>query len=115
MSNTVLAWLDERDIAPGMPWDELIEQQIQAVPTALICVGGHGISKAFQNKEILTILREEQKRGCKVIPVLLPGTPEDYQPPMNLINLHYVDLRKSYPDPLELLLAAIKGDVDPNK
>jgi hypothetical protein len=104
----LLPWLDEWELRPGLPWQRLLEQQITQIKSAAVFVGRGGIGP-WQQQEAEAFLREFVNRGCPVIPVLLPGTPEEPQLPIFLKGYTWVDLRKLEPDPLELLIWGITG------
>jgi hypothetical protein len=63
----------------------------------------------WQDLEVEALLNQFVKRGCPVIPVILPsakGTPEL---PWTLMEFHRVDFRVTNPDPLRQLIWGIAG------
>ncbi len=108
----ILPWLEEWDVRPGDPWQRVLEEQIRKAPTAVVFVGAHGIGP-WQDSEIYAIHRQMKKRGCRVIPVLLPGTPEH----IKLSDIFDgfldeplpIDFRVQDPDPIQWLLWGITG------
>lgn len=109
MQHGILPWLDEWELQPGLPWIPELERRIGQVRAAAICVGASGIGP-WQEEEISALLVEYNKRGCPVIPVILPDctTPPDF--PAFLGARHWVDFRRSDPDPLRQLIWGITGE-----
>ena len=104
----IAPWLDMWDIPPGRPWQREVEKQIMTIPSAAVFVGQIGIGP-WQQMEIEAFLREFVKRGCPVIPVMLPDAPDKPELPPFLSGMHWVDFRRSDPHPLEHLLLGITG------
>ena len=105
----IIAWVDEWDISPGQSWQKLIQEQMAQVKSAAVFVGQNGIGP-WQNEEIEALLQQFRERGCMVIPVLLPSAPSNPEIPLFLGNRRYVDFRQTDPNPLDLLIAGIKGE-----
>ena len=61
----------------------------------------------------MAYLREFVRRGCPVVPVLLPHAGDEVKLPSFLQGMTSVDYRKSEPDPLELLVWGITGKKPP--
>jgi len=104
----ILPWLEEWDLRPGEPWQRALEEQIRKAPTAIVFVGSHGMGP-WQDSEMYTILRQMKKRGCRVIPVLLPGTPENIELSVFLEEMYPIDFRVQDPDPMQQLVWGITG------
>lgn len=108
----ILPWLEEWDLRPGDPWQRALEEQIRKAPTAIVFIGSHGMGP-WQDSEMYAILRQMKKRCCRVIPVLLPGIPENSKLPSNfdgfLDEMHPIDFRVQNPDPMQWLLWGITG------
>jgi WD40 repeat protein len=104
-------WLDEEQLQPGKPWQELIGEEIKKSKAAAVFVGKNGIGP-WQKQEIFSFLKELVERGCAVIPVILsdaPSNTESLELPPFLLNVTWVDFRKKIPDPLEALCYGITG------
>ena len=99
-------WLDERELRPGLPWQRVLEEQIQNIPAAAVIVGSH--VGPWQDQELAAFLRQFVRRRCPVIPVLLPGA-ERPDLPAFLDGMTWVDLAASDPDPLDQLEWGITG------
>ncbi|NJL27112.1 MAG: TIR domain-containing protein [Thermoanaerobaculia bacterium] len=99
-------WLDVEQLRPGFPWQRQLELQIRSIRAAAVFVGPSGIGP-WQEEELDGFLREFQKRGCPVIPVLLPGCPSPPELPVFLGARTWVDFRVNSPDPLEQLIWGI--------
>ncbi len=102
-------WLDIWEIQPGLPWRRELEKQIARVKAAIVCVGKSGIGP-WQDLEVTAFLNELMRRGCPVIPVILPGVGTDPQLPLLLESVGWVDLRSKHPDPFPQLLFGITGN-----
>lgn len=104
----VRTWLDEEQLRPGLPWQDELEAQIQSINTIIVAVGESGTGP-WQDAEIRVFLGEFVRRGCPVIPVLLPDCKAIPKLPLFLKQFTWVDLRKSKPNPFKLLLWGITG------
>jgi TIR domain-containing protein len=113
LSRGVLPWLDQWELRPGTPWQRVLEEQIANIRSAAVFVGHDGIGP-WQRQELDGFLREFNKRGCPVIPVMLPGAGGEPQLPLFLRGMTWVDFRVSDPDPLDQLLWGITGRRQPS-
>ncbi|WP_246275639.1 toll/interleukin-1 receptor domain-containing protein [Brasilonema bromeliae] len=68
-------WLDEEQIAPGRPFQDVIQKAIQNVKSAAIFIGSTGLGK-WQFLELRSLLDQLVEADIPVIPVLLPGVEE---------------------------------------
>jgi TIR domain len=102
----LLPWLDERELPPGQPWQQLLEKQIGSIRTAAVFVGAAGIGP-WQQQELDGFLREFKKRNSPVIPVLLHDAPDNVELPIFLNAMTWVDFRLKDPDPLTRLIWGI--------
>jgi hypothetical protein len=78
------------------------------IHSAAVFVGRNGIGP-WQSMEVEAFLSEFVRRGCPVIPVLLPDAPNQPALPVFLRNIAWVDFRKQEPEPLERLIWGITG------
>lgn len=101
-------WFDEWELRPGLPWQPALEAAIQHIKAAAVFVGQAGIGP-WQQQELQGFLGEFVRRGCPVIPVLLPDAPAKPTLPVFLSQMTWVDFRKSNPDPLLQLIWGITG------
>lgn len=99
-------WLDEQELRPGLPWQRALEEQVQRIPAAIVVVGSR--IGPWQDQEMAAFLRQFTRRGCPVIPVLLPGAQRP-DLPVFLDGMTWVDLAVTYPDPLDQLEWGITG------
>lgn len=104
----IIPWLDEWELRPGLPWQPVLEQQIGQIKSAAVFVGQAGIGPWHQ-MELYAFLSEFARRGCPVIPVLLPDAPTEPHLPLFLHSVTWVDFRKQEPDPIEQLIWGITG------
>lgn len=101
-------WLDENEIQPGKPWQDILEAQIGTIKAAAVFVGESGIGP-WQRMEMRAFINEFVERDCPVIAVILPSATQTPQLPSLLKNLHWVDFRDARPNPLEQLIWGITG------
>jgi len=104
----ILPWLDEWELPPGQPWQQLLERQIGSISSAAVFVGGAGVGP-WQEQELYGFLREFVSRHSPVIPVLLTDAPDQPELPIFLRAMTWVDFRLSDPDPLDRLIWGITG------
>jgi hypothetical protein len=101
-------WLDEWELRPGLPWQDLVEEQIEDIKSAAVFVGESGLGP-WQEMEIRSILSEFVRRKCPVIPVILSDAPQKPRLPLFLREMGWVDFRKNDPDPMRQLIWGITG------
>lgn len=104
----ILPWLDERELRPGVPWEPLLEQQLEKIKSAAVFVGAAGIGP-WQQQEIYGLLREFARRQTPIIPVLLPDATAEPALPLFLQSMTWVDFRARNHEPLERLIWGITG------
>jgi hypothetical protein len=104
----ILPWLDERELPPGQPWQQLLEKQIAQIRAAAVFVGAAGVGP-WQEQELYGFLREFVSRRSPVIPVLLQDAPDKPELPIFLKAMTWVDFRRDDPDPLSRLIWGITG------
>jgi GTPase SAR1 family protein len=102
----VRPWLDEDELQPGLPWQPAVESVIAGIPAAAVIVGSR--VGPWQNQELAAFIRQFVKRGCAVVPVLLPGA-EARDLPIFLDGLTWVELANTEPDPIDQLVWGITG------
>ncbi len=104
----IRTWLDIRELLPGQRWLKALEEQIERMSAAAVFIGPTGIGP-WQEIEVDAILRVMDKRGCPVVPVLLPTAPDSSRLPIFLAGIQWVDFRIVHPDPIERLAWGITG------
>lgn len=104
----ILPWLDEWELRPGLPWQDVLNERIKQIKTAAVFVSSQGLGP-WQNRELYAFLRQFIKRGSPVIPVLLPDAPHMPDLPVDLDGMTWVDFRKQDPDPMSRLIWGITG------
>ena len=103
-------WLDVWDLIPGIPWQRQLEQAIDKVKSAAVCVGTSGFGP-WHMQEMEAFLRKFVNRQSPVMPVILRGG-ESVELPTFLEGFMWVDLRElsnANPRPLSNLVAGILG------
>ena len=101
-------WLDEEQIRPGQQWQVELENQIEKVRSACVFVGEGGVGP-WQNAEIRAFLTQFVRRGCLVVPVLLPNAPTVPKLPIFLQEMMWADLRQDYTLQLARLIGALNS------
>ena len=101
--------LDEWELRPGLPWQEVLEEQIGQVRAAAVFIGKSGLGP-WQNVEMKAFIRQFVKRGCPVIPVVLKDATKKPKLPPFLEGMTWVDFRKDEPDPFDQLVWGITGE-----
>jgi len=76
-------WIDDEQILPGRPFQDVIQQAISNVKSAAIFIGPQGPG-SWQVMELRTLISQFVDTGLPVIPILLPGVGEI---PQNLLFL----------------------------
>lgn len=110
----LLPWLDLWELRPGLPWQPILEQQIGRIKAATIFIGYKGLGP-WQNEELNALLSESHRRGCVVIPVVLPIAPQELETrqeidiPLFLRNRTWVNFQRADPDPMQQLIWGITG------
>jgi GTPase SAR1 family protein len=108
----ILPWLDERELRPGMVWQDEIERVIGLVKAAAVIVGPHGFSD-WLGEERRAFEREAKKRQIPIIPVILPEVIGQPKLPLHLEGKTWVDFRRLETKPLERLVWGITGKKEP--
>ena len=109
----IKVWLDKWNLIPGEPWQEEIEAALNDCKTAAIFLGPSGLGP-WENSEMrVTLNKRIQNKILRVIPVLLPGAPDNkyLEIPDFLSMLTWVDFRLGLDDPdaMHRLVSGIKG------
>lgn len=103
----ISTWLDDEQLAPGIPWQAELEKQIGQIKNAAVFVGKNGIGP-WQSAEIRAFLSEFNDRGCPVIPVILRDAEKIPELPIFLKQMSWIDLRKNYQKNLLRLIGALR-------
>ncbi|HEV7893936.1 MAG TPA: toll/interleukin-1 receptor domain-containing protein [Pyrinomonadaceae bacterium] len=104
----IRTWLDEEQLRPGTAWHLALEEQISAIDSVAVFLGGSGVGP-WQSIEIYSFLSEFANRRCPVIPVILPDAETVPELPLFLRQMQCVDFRESPGDAIELLVWGITG------
>lgn len=106
-------FLDKWHLVPGDPWQEALEEALDASAACAVFLGPNGLSP-WENEEMRSALDERTRdRTLRVIPVLLPGAdPKDPNTlPRFLRRPTWVDFRAGVEDrgAFRRLLAGVEG------
>ncbi len=102
-------WLDEEQLRPGLPWQNLLAQGIKGSGSVAVCVAADGLGP-WEDEEMQAALFLAVKDGRPIIPVLLPGAPSEPELSPFLGNRTWVDLRGGLdPEGIARLIWGITG------
>src|SRR5215213_8610215 len=105
----LLVWKDNWELAGGDDWIDRLPEAISQSRAMVVFVGPNGLGP-WHKEEIKIGLQRAVKRGIiRVIPVALPGCPEDMGLPEYLDAKHYVNLRTVDAWEIHLLRCAVVG------
>ena len=90
-------WLDEEQIPPGRPFQDVIQQALQNVSCAAIFIGLEGLGR-WQILESRSLLTRFVDADIPVIPVLLPGVEGIPEHLLFLQELNYVKFENGIDD-----------------
>lgn len=112
-------WLDKWYLRGGDPWQHVLRNALDASTACAFFFGGHGAGDWHELELQVAQDRNLKDANFRLIPVLLPGLPEPFEPtsmPLFLSTLMWVDLRQGVEDPARLqeLIEAITGMRSPN-
>lgn len=98
-AHQISVWLDEWDLRPGEPGQVNIEKAIENSHAIAVFVGPLGLGP-WEEPEMRAALEQQVRRGCPVIPVLLPGVTDNIREnlPLFLRPNTWVDLRSGIND-----------------
>jgi hypothetical protein len=112
-SANLRVWLDENQLRPGMPFQDLLERGIRASTSVAVMIGKDGIGP-WENEEMRAALQLATRKELPVIPVPLPDAPKRPELPLFLALRTWVDLRPKMTDEnLEKLIWGITGEKGP--
>jgi hypothetical protein len=90
-------WLDEDELQPGIPWQQLLEAGIEASGSVAVLVGKDGLGP-WEDEEMQSALVLAVRDRRPAIPVMLPGASTQPDWPMFLGNRTWVDFRDGFAD-----------------
>jgi hypothetical protein len=109
LASSLTVWLDEDELRPGIPWQDLLEEGIKTSGSIAVLVGKDGLGP-WEDEEMRAALQLAVRDKRPVIPVLLPGAPAQPDLPLFLGNRTWVDLRSGFTqDGLNRLVWGITG------
>src|SRR6266496_4283303 len=89
-------WLDKWNLTPGKPWQEELEDGLECSETIAVFLGEAGFGK-WENEEMRVAVNSRvNDPSRRVIPVLLPGAPENPKLSAFLSRYTWVDLRDGF-------------------
>jgi TIR domain len=93
MKRGMRPWLDEWELLPGRSWQDDLNRVIAKTRSVAVLIGADGIGP-WEILEQQAFLSDAVRRKLPVIPVLLPGAPQEPELPLFLANREFVDLRE---------------------
>jgi len=104
-------WFDKWELRPGLSWIEGLEQGVNTSGASAAFIGRSGLGP-WQKREVQAALIRHVDRGYPVIPVLLPGCPENPRTPLFLDQHTWVNLRENaqFEEGLQRLIWGITGN-----
>ena len=91
----VSVWFDQDDLTAGVAWIPELENSIKKSAVFVAVLGESGIGP-WQQPEIEAALMESVERQVPVVPLLLPGGPQDAKLPSFLSRFTWVDFRSGF-------------------
>jgi len=85
-------WLDEWCLLPGQRWQEELEKVLLMVRAGAVVVGKDGFGP-WEDQEMRVLLSQAVERRIPLVPVFLPGAPQQPKLPLFLKELVWSDLR----------------------
>jgi hypothetical protein len=101
-------WVDYEWLVPGRSWIQTLQDVIKEIPCAAAFVGADGLAP-WQKREVEGFLIEMVDRDSVVMPVLLPGAPDEPKLPSFLRTVTWVDMRNWQTDDSEGLERLVSG------
>lgn len=106
----ITTWFDEKQLPPGQPFLDGLEQGLEQATSVSVCIGPSGIGD-WQEEEIRVALSRAVKADVPVIPVLLPGAPQEPELSVFLAEYQWVDLREGIDEQgIDQLRRGIRGE-----
>jgi tetratricopeptide (TPR) repeat protein len=105
-------FLDRWHLVPGEPWQEALEEALDASATCAVCIGPNGLAP-WENEEMRAAIEERvRNHSFRVIPVLLPGAGPVPDLPRFLRRMTWCDFGTGLDDPTAFhrLVAGIRGE-----
>lgn len=98
------AWVDQRDIEAGTPWDAAVEQALQEASTVIVVLSPDSVASPNVLAEASYAIDEEDL----VIPILH----RPCEVPLRLRRLQHIDFTSDYASGLERLLAILEASAE---
>lgn len=89
----VSVWLDSWELRPGRRWQRDLEAAVRSSSGVAVFVGAQGLGPWEEPEMEVFLNRAVRDDDLPVIPVLLPGAPQDVELPAFLSLYTWVDLR----------------------
>lgn len=92
-------WLDQLDIAPGVPWDECIQKALSDAEGVIVILSDAFVKSANVMDEVSYAI----SKGKRIYPLMIETCPV----PFRLARLQYIDFTGDYETSFEQLLTAM--------
>jgi hypothetical protein len=94
-------WLDQLDIAPGVPWDECIQKALSDAEGVIVILSDAFVKSANVMDEVSYAI----SKGKRIYPLMVETCPV----PFRLARLQYIDFTRDYESSFEDLLKAMNA------
>lgn len=91
-------WFDKWSLIPGRPWQEGLEEGLSQSRTIAVFIGVSGLGQ-WEVPEMRAALDQAARQKKPVIPIFLPGCPENAELPLFLRAYTWIDFRAGLDDP----------------
>ncbi|MCW3079027.1 TIR domain-containing protein [Segetibacter sp.] len=99
-------WLDQLDIAPGVPWDECIQKALNEAEGVLVILSGAFVKSPNVMDEVSYAI----SKGKRIYPLMVETCPI----PFRLARLQYIDFTGDYDASFDHLLKAMNASEPSN-
>lgn len=103
------SWFDQCNLVPGWMFLEEIDRVIECFKSVAVVIGKDG-NPPWDNLETRGFLQEVRARKTSIIPIILTDVNEEIAGmPVFLQQMTWADFRMKDPDPMDMLVSAIRG------
>ncbi len=81
-------WLDQLDISPGNPWDDSIQNALNASQGLIVILSNESV----KSKNVMDEVSYAMSQGKKIVPLMIESCPI----PFRLARLQYIDFKGNY-------------------
>lgn len=108
----ILPWLAAWEVPDGGSWQKSLESYLDRIKAVAILIGDAKSIPPWYNPDVLKILQRFKTQQRPLIPINLPTCPAFPELPDILQGKAWIDFRQAKPDPIDQLIARIRGERD---